>query len=157
MQLEIVKVEDVHHFQTQIDATTLLNYEEYGVVTQPAVPLVITYSKAAQPSSSSTDATDEASTAPILGGLAARTFGSYLFVQLLWVSDEVRTGGVGSALMAKAEEEAKKRGCTMGLVETFSFQAEGFYVKLGYIPYARLPGGFEHKATRINFSKSLLR
>ena len=32
-----------------------------------------------------------------------------------------------------AEEEGRKRGCTDATVDTFSFQAKGFYEKMGYI------------------------
>jgi hypothetical protein len=34
--------------------------------------------------------------------------------------------------MARAEEEAIRRGCCHAYLDTFDFQAPGFYRKLGY-------------------------
>lgn len=88
----------------------------------------------------------------VLGGLSGMIFGSYLEVKLLWVAEELRGKGVGAALLKRAEDEARARGCLHAIVDTFDFQAEGFYLKNQYIPYARLPGAM---AIRIYFSKSL--
>lgn len=157
MLLEVVKPEDAPAFRSQIKATSMLNFEDYGINgVQPSVPLEVTY-PTPNDLTKSTNVNEKAPTAPIAGGLVGYTFASYLYINLLWVSEDLRTGGVGSALMLKAEEEGRKRGCTMSLVNTFSFQAEGFYIKHGYSAYARLSGGFGHQATRIRFSKSLLR
>ena len=35
-------------------------------------------------------------------------------------------------LIIRQENEAKSRGCKYSFLNTFSFQAEGFYLKLGY-------------------------
>ena len=40
--------------------------------------------------------------------------------------------------MAQAEVRARERGCHSARLETFSFQALGFYEKLGYQDFARL-------------------
>src|SRR5689334_4976912 len=68
----------------------------------------------------------------IVGGLAGYTFFGWLFIDRLWVSDERRRKGLGKALMKRAESEARKRGARNGYLSTFSFQAPGFYKKLGY-------------------------
>ena len=43
-----------------------------------------------------------------------------------------RGRGHAMALMARAEDEARRRGATDSVLDTFSFQAPGFYRKLGY-------------------------
>lgn len=63
----------------------------------------------------------------IVGGLVARTWWGGLEVQYLWVGDQCRKSGYGRQLMQLAEEEARKRGCHMAYVDTFDFQARGFY------------------------------
>jgi hypothetical protein len=42
--------------------------------------------------------------------------------------------------MFAAEAEAVRRGCKHARLDTFSFQALGFYQKLGYIEFGRLSG-----------------
>jgi GNAT superfamily N-acetyltransferase len=74
----------------------------------------------------------------IVGGLAGETFWGWMFVSLLWVSDAHRGHGYGSALMDTAEKEARSRGVHNVYLDTFSFQAPGFYQKLGYREFARL-------------------
>ncbi len=74
----------------------------------------------------------------IVGGLAGHTIFGWLFVDLLWVSDERRRKGLGRALMKRAELEARKRGARNGYLTTLSFQAPGFYKKLGYRQFGRL-------------------
>ncbi len=40
--------------------------------------------------------------------------------------------------MKRAEEEARRRGCLYARLATSTFQAPGFYEKLGYVLYGRL-------------------
>ena len=56
----------------------------------------------------------------------------WLVIQLVVVPQAMRGVGVGSRLLAKAEELAGRRGCIGAWLETFSFQARGFYERLGY-------------------------
>jgi len=74
----------------------------------------------------------------IVGGLTGHTARGWLYVDLLWLSDERRRKGLGTALMEKAEAEARKRGAHGAWLNTFSFQAPAFYRKLGYKEFARL-------------------
>ena len=80
----------------------------------------------------------------IVAGLAGETYCGWLFVKYLWVSDGLCGRGVGRALMAQAETLAWKRGCHSAWLDTFSFQAPGFYEKLGYEEFARLDYPPEH-------------
>lgn len=74
------------------------------------------------------------------GGLWAKSSYDWLYVELLFVPDELRGQGVGGGLMRRAEEEAVTRGCAGVWLDTFGFQARGFYEKLGYEAFGALPG-----------------
>lgn len=67
-----------------------------------------------------------------LAGLTGSTYGNWLRIDMLWVSDLLRGQGVGRQLIQAAEEEARQRGCLYAQVDTASFQARPFYEKLGY-------------------------
>lgn len=91
----------------------------------------------------------------IIGGLWGNTGFEWLFTQLLVVPEELRGRGVGSQLLQIAESEAVSRGCRGAWLDTFEFQARGFYEKLGYECFAQLPeypAGF----SRYFMKKSLL-
>jgi GNAT superfamily N-acetyltransferase len=74
----------------------------------------------------------------IAAGLAGETYCGWLFVKYLWVSEGLRGRGVGRELMVRAEVLARERGCHSAYLDTFSFQAPGFYEKLGYQEFGRL-------------------
>lgn len=76
----------------------------------------------------------------ILGGLSADTYWGYLHISHLWVHEQHRRRGIASCLIRAAETEAQIRGCRNALVDTFSFQAPGFYLRMGYEEFGRLPG-----------------
>ncbi|QDY41684.1 GNAT family N-acetyltransferase [Candidatus Pantoea soli] len=65
-------------------------------------------------------------------GLTGSTYGNWLRIEMLWVSDALRGQGAGRQLMLAAEQEARARGCCYAQVDTASFQARPFYEKLGY-------------------------
>ncbi|AFI89058.1 N-acetyltransferase [Pectobacterium parmentieri] len=88
----------------------------------------------------------------IIAGLISRTWWGALEVQYLWVSDKHRKSGLGRQLMQAAEKEALKRDCHLAYVDTFEFQAKGFYEKLGYKEYGNLPG-YAHRHTRHYLAK----
>jgi GNAT superfamily N-acetyltransferase len=75
----------------------------------------------------------------IIGGLWGNTGFGWLYTQLLAVPDSLRGQGVGSKLLAMAETEAIARGCHSSWLDTFEFQARGFYEKLGYQCFGELP------------------
>ena len=90
----------------------------------------------------------------IIGGLTGKTYWSYLDVAFLWVAEAHRGKGHATAIMQAAEAEALRRGCTHALLDTFSFQALGFYQRLGYHEFGRLTG-FCGRHTRHYLSKRL--
>ncbi|MGE3518556.1 MAG: GNAT family N-acetyltransferase [Vicinamibacterales bacterium] len=74
----------------------------------------------------------------VIGGLWAHTAYDWLFVQLLVVPEGFRGRGLGSELMKRAEDEARRRGCHGAWLDTFEFQARGFYERLGYRCFGEL-------------------
>jgi GNAT superfamily N-acetyltransferase len=69
----------------------------------------------------------------LAGGLVGHTWTTWLHVTYLWVDDRHRGTGLGSHLLARAEHIAREqRGCRRSRVETWDFQAPGFYRKRGY-------------------------
>jgi GNAT superfamily N-acetyltransferase len=75
-------------------------------------------------------ATNEAG--KVLGGLSGHTAWRWLYIQLFWLPESLRGAGLGREILARAEAEAKARGCTAVWLDSFTFQAPGFYQKLGY-------------------------
>jgi GNAT superfamily N-acetyltransferase len=74
----------------------------------------------------------------IRGGIVAYTAWNWCFIELLWLNEAARGQGLGSALIARAEAIAAKRGARHVYVDTFSFQGDGFYQRLGYEVFGTL-------------------
>ena len=77
-------------------------------------------------------------TESVVGGLWGVTLFRWLQIEMLFVPEAMRGHGVGSALMAAAEAEARTRGCLGINLDTLSFQAAGFYEKLGFRRFGSL-------------------
>ncbi len=77
-------------------------------------------------------------TGELLGGLWGVSSYSLLHIELLYLPEDLRGTGLGRQLMAQAEQEAIERGCNGVWLDTFSFQARGFYEKLGYTVFGTL-------------------
>ncbi len=90
----------------------------------------------------------------LAGGVLAATLWGWLVVDALWVDDRLRRLGHGRALMAEAERLARRRGCTRARLDTFDFQARGFYERLGYEVYAQLDD-FPRGHTQFHLRKTL--
>jgi GNAT superfamily N-acetyltransferase len=73
-----------------------------------------------------------------IGGLWGRSAYEWLFVELLFVPEAMRGTGLGSQLMRQVEDIARQRNCTGVWLDTFDFQALGFYQKLGYTIFGEL-------------------
>ena len=68
----------------------------------------------------------------LVGGVVVEFMWGMCQVDFLWVQDNLRGEGHGRKLLDQVEQEAVKRRCQHILLDTFSFQAPGFYQKLGY-------------------------
>lgn len=88
----------------------------------------------------------------IVGGAVGEVGLGYLFVRYLWVDGELRGQDVGSRVLGMLEDEARRLGAARAYVDTFSFQAPGFYRKQGYTEFGRLddypPGHSRHWMTK---------
>lgn len=68
----------------------------------------------------------------VCGGAVGRSWGHCVELQQLWVAEALRHQGLGSGLLQAFEAEARARGCRLAYLETFSFQAPGFYARHGW-------------------------
>ncbi|MGN3966255.1 GNAT family N-acetyltransferase [Burkholderia gladioli] len=75
----------------------------------------------------------------VLGGLSGRTSLGVCFIDMLYLPQTLRRGGVGSELLARAQEEARRRGCDNAVLCTISFQAPRFYEKHGFRVFGEVP------------------
>jgi GNAT superfamily N-acetyltransferase len=84
----------------------------------------------------------------IVAALHGWTWAGWLEIRAVWVREDARGRGLGRRLVEAAEAEARARGCRRSLLDTHTFQAPGFYEKLGYAEVATIPdyppGGARH-------------
>lgn len=77
-----------------------------------------------------------------------------LNVDILWVHESHRQKGLGTLLLNEVEKEAREKGITMVHLDTFDFQAKGFYEKMGYVTFGTLDG-YPNDVKRYYLSKKL--
>ncbi len=68
----------------------------------------------------------------VLAGISGIVWGGYCELQAMWVDESLRGRGLGRALMAEAEAEARRRGCALIVFQAYDLLAEGFHERLGY-------------------------
>jgi GNAT superfamily N-acetyltransferase len=66
------------------------------------------------------------------GGIIGYVLYRWLFIRMFYLPEDLRRGGLGAALIARAEAEARARGCVGIWLDTFSWQARPFYEKQGF-------------------------
>ena len=71
-------------------------------------------------------------TGKVVGGLYGRSSFGLVYVDWLFLPEDLRRAGIGGRVLALAEEEGRRRGCTRITLTTLSIQAPGFYQKQGY-------------------------
>jgi GNAT superfamily N-acetyltransferase len=77
-------------------------------------------------------------TQKVVGGLLGRTSLGLLTVERFFLPEDLRRARLGSRILAMAEEEGRRRGCTRAVLSTLHFQAPGFYQKQGWDVAARI-------------------
>jgi ribosomal protein S18 acetylase RimI-like enzyme len=73
-----------------------------------------------------------------MGGVHGWTWGATCYVRNFFIPSRLRGRGLGKQLMVRVESEARARGCRQIVLETHSFQAPGFYRKLGFKAVGRV-------------------
>ena len=68
----------------------------------------------------------------VIAGYNGHTWGGCCELSNVWVHEEHRGRGLGALLLRSAEAEARARGCVQVVLATHSFQAPGFYERMGY-------------------------
>lgn len=74
----------------------------------------------------------------LCGGLNGRIAWDWLHVELLWVEESFRGKDYGRTLILEAEKFARQNECIGTYLDTFSFQAPDFYLKLGYEVFGQI-------------------
>jgi len=74
----------------------------------------------------------------VVGGVIGTTYWGWFYLSLLWIRADFRGRGFGAQLLASAEQEARLCGVKHVYLDTFSFQAPGFYKKFGYEVFGEL-------------------
>ena len=80
----------------------------------------------------------DSETRKVVGGLLGRTSLGLLRVDRFFLPEGLRRNRLGSRILAMAEQEATRRGCTRAVLSTLHFQAPGFYLKQGWEVAARI-------------------
>ena len=75
-----------------------------------------------------------------IAGLIGWQADGLVMVDNLWVDEQYRGRGLGARLLRWAEETGRARGAKLAELNTFGFQAPGFYEKQGYRRFAALEG-----------------
>lgn len=84
----------------------------------------------------------------VMGGVIGNTWWGWLRIDIVWLDEALRGQDWGTRLMAATEAEAIRRGCHHSFLDTMSFQALPFYLKLGYAVFGQLddlPAGSGHR------------
>jgi GNAT superfamily N-acetyltransferase len=76
----------------------------------------------------------------LVGGLILQSYWQESYIELLWLSARARRAGYGSLLIKEAERRARRRGSRLIHLNTYSFQAPGFYEKQGYQRFGGMSG-----------------
>jgi GNAT superfamily N-acetyltransferase len=68
----------------------------------------------------------------IVAGVSGIVWGGYCELQAMWVEESLRGRGLARTLIAGAEAEARRRGCTLVVFHAYDLLARGLYERLGY-------------------------
>ncbi|EGU33746.1 GCN5-related N-acetyltransferase [Vibrio ichthyoenteri ATCC 700023] len=74
------------------------------------------------------------------GGLFGEVYTNTLFIEYFWLDENKRKSGVGRRVFTTTEQQVREMGVTDIYLDTYSFQARDFYVKLGFEEVGRYSG-----------------
>lgn len=75
----------------------------------------------------------------LIGGMLGRSSLGLLFIELVYLPEELRNSVLGSTILKQFEQEGRNRGCSAAVLYTISFQAPGFYEKHGWERFGEIP------------------
>jgi len=75
----------------------------------------------------------------VIGGMLGRSSLGLLFIELVYLPEELRKGGLGTRMLMQFEQDGRNRGCSCAVLYTISFQAPGFYEKHGWKRFGEIP------------------
>lgn len=82
----------------------------------------------------------EPATDAIVGGLWGRSLWGSMYIDIMFVPEDLRGRGIGASLLRQAEQEAIRRECRHMWADTYAFQARPFYERMGFTMFGRLDG-----------------
>ncbi|TLG74316.1 GNAT family N-acetyltransferase [Culicoidibacter larvae] len=91
----------------------------------------------------------------IIGGISGSMFLSGIEIETLWVDERYRGHRIASTLLSTIEDEARKAGCQVAYLTTYSFQGPDFYPKCGYVFCGKVDG-FIDDISLYTFKKELI-
>jgi GNAT superfamily N-acetyltransferase len=68
----------------------------------------------------------------VVAGISGIVWGGCCELQAMWVEESLRNRGLAHALVAGAEDEARRRGCALVQFHAYDLLARGLYERLGY-------------------------
>lgn len=75
----------------------------------------------------------------IIGGALIWEHSDALYIDVLWCNENSRKRGVGKKILTMLDEVATDKGLTKLFVDTYSFQAQEFYMKHGFYSIGIIP------------------
>ena len=91
----------------------------------------------------------------VVAALTGDVLWDWLYIDELWVDESLRGTGLGKKLMEQGESYARSRGFSGLWLWTQSWQAEEFYLGLGFKEFTRFPNfpkGYSRIGLRKEFS-----
>jgi GNAT superfamily N-acetyltransferase len=76
----------------------------------------------------------------LVAGVIGWMWGQCVEINYLWVQPDRRGRGYGRRLLQTIEAEAQRQGCHTAMLDTYTFQAPGFYQKFGYEVFGVVDG-----------------
>jgi len=76
----------------------------------------------------------------IVAGISGNAWGECCELQAMWVDESLRRRGLGRALMAGAEAEARRRRCGLVQFRAYDLLAHDLYDRLGYTTVGVIEG-----------------
>lgn len=90
----------------------------------------------------------------VLGGISGTIIYGSLYVDMLWLKEDLRRQGLGKKLMMIAEKIGRDQQCSFATVNTMDWEALEFYQKLDYeIEFVR--EGYAKESTMYMLRKKL--